>query len=266
MIGYTSGTNFATGGNNTEWTIELSTSESGLVPDYSGFIITNMNNTSRAFAFNGTAFGAYSLSNINAGYNFFLDFFVQTAASETVTQTITLTAGTNWVSTYVEITLDDLKAALVEASPNATADNTIIIKSQRGGQTTYNGTRWRGALSNFDVAWMYKITVPESCEITLEGMPIDPAQHPITIKNGPNWIGFPFSVNMTLTDAFAGFAIAEDQISGKAGKATYNGTRWRGALSELVPGQGYIYKSAATEDRIFTFPTNTNKTVQKIVK
>ena len=63
------------------------------------------------------------------------------------TQTVALSAGVNWFSTYVEITFDELKAALVEASPNASATNTIIIKSQRSGQTTYTGTRWRGALS-----------------------------------------------------------------------------------------------------------------------
>ena len=63
------------------------------------------------------------------------------------TQTVALSAGVNWFSTYVEITFDELKAALVEASPNASATNTIIIKSQRSGQTTYTGTRWRGVLS-----------------------------------------------------------------------------------------------------------------------
>ena len=168
-------------------------------------------------------------------------------------QTINLSQGINWFSTNLEITLDDLKAALVEALPNASSTNNIIIKSQRSGQTTYSGTRWRGALNTFDVACMYQITVPESCEITLEGMPINPANHPVTITNGPNWIGFPFSASMTPTDAFAGFAINGDQISSKTQKATYN-NRWRGALSELVPGQGYIYHSAITSDRTFTFP------------
>ena len=170
-------------------------------------------------------------------------------------QTVTLSQGINWFSTYLEITLDDLKAALVEALPNASETSTIIIKSQRSGQTTYNGTRWRGALETLDVALMYQITVPESCEITLVGMPIDPTQHPVTIKNGPNWIGFPFSANMTPTDAFAGFAINGDQISSKTQKATYN-NRWRGALTNLVPGQGYIYNSASAVSRTLIFPTS----------
>jgi hypothetical protein len=106
---------------------------------------------------------------------------------------------------------------------------------------------------------MFLITVPADCEITLTGMPLDPAEHPITIKNGVNWIGYPLNQNMTPADAFAGFAVSGYMLKTKANTAqstTYNGTRWRGTLSNLVPGQGYIYKSSATGDRVFVFPLN----------
>ena len=171
-------------------------------------------------------------------------------------QTLDLTAGVNWVSFYVETNLDALKAALEEALPNASTTNPIVIKSQKNGQTLYNGTRWRGALNALDLALMYQITVPESCEITLEGLNVDPAMHPVTIKNGPNWIAFPFSESMTPTDAFGNFPVSGDIIQSKSnGQANYT-NRWRGALGTLVPGQGYIYNSAAAGDRILTFPTS----------
>ena len=101
LIGYSSSTNFATGGNNTEWTIERSTAgESTMVPGYTGFVITNVNIDNRAFAFNGTTnhqFGAYSTSNMTAGgYNFFLDFFVQSEAPVTETYTLEITGYTNF--------------------------------------------------------------------------------------------------------------------------------------------------------------------------
>ena len=170
-----------------------------------------------------------------------------------MTQETGLVAGTNWFSTFLEITLDDLKAALVEALPNA---NNITIKSQRSGQTMFNGDRWRGALNTLDVALMYQITVPESCEITLEGLTVDHAMHHVTIKNGPNWIAFPFNVSMTPTETFGNFPVSGDRIQSKSnGQANYT-NRWRGALSTLMPGQGYIYISTATEDRTFTFPTS----------
>ena len=167
-------------------------------------------------------------------------------------QTIELSAGTNWFSTNVEITLDDLKAALV-----ATGYAPITIQSKNDGLTTYNGTRWRGSLSTLDVAQMYMVTVETACEIELEGAPVNPADHPVIIHNGANWIAFPLSESMTITNAFAGFdVVSGDVVNSKSnGLATYT-NRWRGTLTTLVPGQGYIYNSAATEDRVLTFPTS----------
>ena len=166
----------------------------------------------------------------------------------TVTQTVVLTAGWNWVSTNLDITLDELKDALV-----ASGNTTITIKS-KNQNTYYQNGRWRGSL-NFDVALMYKIYVNTACEISLEGMPIDPSEHSITIHNGPNWIGFPLSESMTLSNAFAGFAVNGDVIKHKGGSANYLNGQWRGAFN-LEPGQGYIYKSNAQGDRTLTFPTN----------
>ena len=185
------------------------------------------------------------------GNPYVLDF---TEAPSETTQTIGLSEGWNWVSFNVGITLDDLKAALVAALPGT---NSITIKSKNDGAATYNGTRWRGQLESLDLSRMYRVYVEAACEITLEGMSINPAEHPITLSNGFNWIAFPFSESKTLTEAFAGFAINGDAIKSKGnGAANFNGTSWRGTLIALVPGQGYIYKSNAVEDRVFTFPTS----------
>ena len=165
-----------------------------------------------------------------------------------VTQTISLASGWNWASTNVEINLDDLKAALV-----ATGNNSITIKSKNQNISYQNG-RWRGNLT-FDLVLMYKVYVGTACEITLEGMPINPSEHPVTIHNGPNWIGFPLSESMTLDNAFAGFAVNGDVIKHKGGSANYTNGHWRGAFN-LEPGQGYIYNSNATGNRILTFPTS----------
>ena len=82
IIGYGSSTSFNMDGSKTNWTISKSTSASTgpMVTSYSGFVINNSSSTDRDFAFNGTAFGAYSTGNnnmTNSGYNFYLDFFVQ---------------------------------------------------------------------------------------------------------------------------------------------------------------------------------------------
>ena len=181
---------------------------------------------------------------------------VEVSVPTNVTQTIQLASGVNWVSFYVETTLDDLKTALVSALSNAPG---IKITSQSNGYTSWNGSSWRGSLNSIDVSQMYVIEVPAACDITLEAMPIDPAEHPITIVNGTNWIGFPFSANMSLTDAFDGFAVNGDKVSSlNGGSATYQGS-WNGGLSTLQPGQGYKLEVTTTGQRTFTFPSSAKK-------
>ena len=185
------------------------------------------------------------------------DYFLTEEVTQ-LTQTTALIAGQNWFSTYLEITLDDLKAALLAALPNA-ASGSIQIKSQNNGQCTWlRGNIWSGQLKTMDVAQMYKIVVPVDCEITLVDDLIDPAAHPITITaNSNNWIGFPFSESMSITNAFAALPpTRSDALKSAAdGQANFVG-RWTGALKTLEPGKGYIYQSKATYDKTFVYPTS----------
>ena len=169
-------------------------------------------------------------------------------------QTVPLSQGWNWFSTYLDITLEDLKDALVEALPGTS----ITIKS-RTQNTAYNPNtnRWRGTLNSLDVTQMYMISVDTGVEITLSGTPIDPAEHPVTISNGSNWIAFPLAESMTVSDAFAGFAVNGDKVKSRNGNSQYVRNRWSGGVTTLMPGQGYIFISNAQEDRILTFPTST---------
>ena len=105
MIGYESSTNFSTGGDNTEWAIELGTADNGaMVPNYSGFFITNVNNNPRHFALNSNHnFGPYHSNNLtNSGYNFYLDLFVKTEGIEPPMPTVATPTFTPEAGTYTE--------------------------------------------------------------------------------------------------------------------------------------------------------------------
>lgn len=81
-LGYSSGTDFATDGDNTAWTITKATSgNSAMVKGYEGFNITNKNNSGRGVALNQAHnFGPYATSNNTSNlYNFYLDIFVEGA-------------------------------------------------------------------------------------------------------------------------------------------------------------------------------------------
>ena len=182
-----------------------------------------------------------------------------TPEQTTLTQTVALTAGTNWFSTYFDIPLADLQHALNEALPGATK---ITIKS-KNSTSRWNGSQWRNANGFvWDVAKMYMIVVPEDCELVLNGTLINPAEHTITIEAGtPTWIGFPFSESKTFSEAIpAGFAVNGDQIKYQNATARFNGTNWRGSagFTGLEPGKGYMYvpASSVTEDRTLDYSNN----------
>ena len=174
---------------------------------------------------------------------------------DVVVQTITLSSGPNWFSTYLEITKEDLQNALLDVLSNPTG---AIIKSQ-DGNSTYRGGRWRDQNFVWDVAKMYMIVAPEDCVITLTGEPINPADHPITIApNVSTWIGFPFAESKTPAQVIpAGFAVNGDIIKGMGGNIRYNNGSWRAqGMNILEPGKGYIYNSKSAVSRTLVFPTS----------
>ena len=204
----------------------------------------------------GYAFNCWTLDgevvSTEPSYTFTVTESINFTANFDFIRSYQLVAGWNWWSTDLDITLDDLKTSL-----EAIGNTNIVIQSKDNGMATYNGTRWRGVLSTLDLSRMYLIMVPIDCEIILKGTPFNLTEHPVFINYGVNWIGFPLNQSMALADAFAGFAVNGDVvISRNDGVAAFYGTIWRGALNTLVPGQGYIYKSNAQGDRIFTFPTS----------
>ena len=212
-----------------------------------------------ATANEGYAFNCWTLDgevvSTEPSYTFTVTESMNLTAHFDVLQLRQLTAGWNWFSTYLEITKEDLQNALVAALPNPTG---AIIKSQ-DGNSTYRGGRWRDQNFVWDVAKMYIISVPEDCVISLTGMPINPAEHPITIApNTPTWFGFPFDESMTPAEAIpAGFAVNGDMIKGINGNIGYYGGRWRAqGMNILEPGQGYIYISKSAVSRTLIFPTS----------
>ena len=158
------------------------------------------------------------------------------------------------MSFYVDVTLDDLKAALVAALP-AGNSTTIEIQSQEQN-IKYQRGRWVGQLTALDMAQMYKIIVSAACEVSFEGMPIDPSTLSITIKaNGTTWIAYPYNQSMPVSNLFEGFAVNNDEVASFTQSVKYNRGRWVGQLTTLEVGQGYTYTTEAADSRTFTFPT-----------
>ena len=253
MISCNSSSNFNMNGDNTAWSIERNTSGEALVPSYEGFVITNAVADNRCIAFRGDTevFGPYSTQNINGDiYNFFLDFFVQTAASETITQTLELSEGWNWVSTYIDMNAVDGMAMLQEGL----GDHATQIVTYDDSAEYYDGVWYWGSgeenkqLTNSE---MIMVEVAEDCTVTLEGPVVGEVE--ITINPEWNWIGYPIDTELDFTEAMSDFdAEDEDSFNGFGATNDYF-EGWYNTFNTLVPGQGYMYYSNGDEPKTLVY-------------
>ena len=77
---------------------------------------------------------------------------------------------------------------------------------------------------------------------------------PVNLNSGWNWISYPRSQAMSLEAAMEGFTpTAGDMIKGMSSSCTYQNGQWQGSLTELVPGEGYMYYSASGQTKSFVF-------------
>ena len=165
-----------------------------------------------------------------------------------IEQTVELIEGWNWWSSNLDLSLQELETAL--------GSNGVTIMSQVGRNVVYSSDGWGGNLTTIELGKMYKIRTQAACSLVLTGAGVDPAQHPVTLNPGNNWIGFLGSESMSLDEALVNLTPTHlDCIKTPKGSATYyQGRGWRGSLNTLTPGQGYIYKSNASTAKTFYYP------------
>ena len=135
VLGYTSGTNFATGGDNTAWTITYQTSEAtAMVPEYSAFVVNNVNNAVRAFSLNSNHnFGPYHTQNMaSESYNFFLDIFANAGGGTLTCATPTFTpeAGTYYEAQEVTIACSTADATIYYTTDGSDPDDNSEVYTE----------------------------------------------------------------------------------------------------------------------------------------
>ncbi len=100
------------------------------------------------------------------------------------------------------------------------------------------------------------IRITAMAVLLLAAMTLGHAQNiPITLNQGWNWISYPYSKPMSISDAMSGFIPSTGDMikSQNDGQATYLNGRWRGTLTTFIPGQGYHYQSADGTTKTFIF-------------
>ena len=181
--------------------------------------------------------------------------------SQTQTQTVSLSAGWNWFSTYIEADPVELLQMLEESL----GENGIVIKSNAVSTDYYEDYGWYGDLDDEGLksSQMYMIKTNAACTVELEGVPANPAEVGITIRHGWNWIGYPCAEAMSVADALAGFQAEDGDILKSSGASTdyYEGFGWYGELETMEPGEGFMYYSNSQTTKTVYFQTGAKKSL-----
>ncbi len=174
---------------------------------------------------------------------------VKWVTGDRVEQSLDLATGWNWISLYTEPEKKDLESVF----GHSRSFNTIKSKE---GFAMNSGTVWQqSGLESVDVGNLYKVKVKIDLRHAINGTAVNPATMPQTIRPGWNWIG-PISIyNLSLQEAFADLNPTRgDMVKSKEAVAFYDGYKWEGELTALIPGQGYYYRSLNPEDVTFHYP------------
>lgn len=176
-------------------------------------------------------------------------------------QKLPLSMGWNWISTNVEPvenTLDTLLSDVVTS---------VQLIKQKSLMALPDGTNWIGTLGEINVAEMYKVKMNVADTVVIIGQEVNPQEHLITLNPSWNWIGYVPQGSMSLSNSLADLEATEnDIIKGQKQFAVYTGNEWVGSLITLVPGRGYLYKSMASQDASFYYPSNSVIQQQRIAK
>jgi hypothetical protein len=170
-------------------------------------------------------------------------------------QQISLAKGWTWMSIYVDPIIDELEWQLPR-------DKNILkrfknIKSQFAFSTVDKNGEIQGEVEQLEPGKMYKMQLSTKTDFDLIGMTLDTKNLPQIMHPGYNWIGTLASSLMSVDEAFADLEpVPGDRVKSRTAFAEFsNKGYWEGTLESIVPGQGYIYHSLATEEKTFYYPS-----------
>ena len=155
------------------------------------------------------------------------------------TQTLTLVRGWNWVSTY----LDE-----AQQLGNFTKYASLVL-SQKDELVLDPESGLAGSITSILPGMAYKIDAVNNFSTTMRGRLYG---NVISLQQGWNWMAYPYFENRDLTSVLTN-AEEGDYIVAQDGFSQYGNGVWEGTLYELVPGQGYLYKSVSAKQLAFDF-------------
>ena len=184
------------------------------------------------------------------------------------TQEIRLNTGWTWVSFNVETAnFSDLNALFQNLEP-ATSDliqtaGPARFDQYEEDQADPQNSGWFGTISTnngINSAQMYKLRFSQGQKLLVSGTKVDLDQWTYAIQQNWNWLPYVVGRNVPINEALANMnAQPGDLIKSQNQFAIYDGSNgWKGSLTYLYSGQGYMLK--ATNAQSFSYPSFLNLT------
>lgn len=110
-----------------------------------------------------------------------------------------------------------------------------------------------GGLTTIKPEEGYKLSVKDPVRFSYSGEAGDPTQNMLTLQEGWNWIGYLPITPLSVDEALAELDPSEnDVLKSYDAFATFAGGKWTGSLTEMNPGEGYMYYSKSIKS--FNYP------------
>lgn len=161
-----------------------------------------------------------------------------------------MSEGWTWYSTYIE--QSDIEG--LQMMTEGLGENGVMIKSQTGFIAN-SGGEWMGNLDAITNESMYMVNTTAAGMLEMVGNSAIASQHPITLNQGWNWIGYPMATANDVNVALSGLdAHGNDMLKSQETFTTYyDGFGWMGSLNTITPGMGLMYESNNSGSVSFTY-------------
>ena len=168
------------------------------------------------------------------------EFSFEVFAPQVDTNTkIELAQGWNWISHNQQEVLSP--EALKPKAQRIVSQTDELFKDSRFG--------WTGDLDELLPTELYKVQMTEADDVQLSGKLFNSTFRSVPLYEGWNWMGYPVAMTMTPAEALQKMEAEEgDFIIGQDGMTTFTEGQWTGTLSEMLPGQGYMYRSVSNKN------------------
>lgn len=186
--------------------------------------------------------------------------------TDKVDMQLELSEGWNWISSN----LSDSKYRSAKGFLSPIIEDVELMDGIADGLVNSdNGIS--GTLTNMVPQESYKLKMNRSVLGEWAGISYRPEDTPISLHQGWNWIGYLPVSEKELSDALSNLSPSEnDVIKSLDDFAIYSGGLWKGTLTSMKPGEGYMYYTSNAKQLVYpvtrVFSVNQSATAIRAVQ